>query len=557
MTRATQGREVPSGGVAGGGYPRPANLVTADLTTTDLATTDLATTADDADLEAELAVLVSGAYDRHDGLLERADQLAARASARGRDRYVALAELARADLYNRTRRAPEGARIAQTLLRSTTDNVVAARAHAVISGALWRLGETGESADHAEKAVRLLTDNDPLCLRVDHAIVLATQVHGYRLGGTSVDGFRYAHDLAEKLGDPSLIVANLNNWAWVQYDRGELADAVELVQRMRRVADHTGRQLNASCVDTLARILLESGDAEQATTVILRALDGFAAETESDGIPGCLLTLAEIRRRGGDLDGAISSLTACRDVCAQNKLAEIGARALHELARCYAAVGDYRSAYEHMVSFHGEWTQLRSQQSEVAASVVQAVFDIEEARRRSREYQRLAERDPLTGLWNRRKCEQHLAALLATPVAVRGPVSVAILDLDHFKQINDRFSHSVGDAVLAAMGQVLPETAGPDGLAVRLGGEEFLLILPLDGAAARDHCERVRRGIAAYDWSAVCLDLHVTTSVGVTEIGPDDDYASLLRRADEYLYRAKRLGRDLVVADSGAGGTDR
>jgi diguanylate cyclase (GGDEF)-like protein len=511
---------------------------------------DLAAPADDADLEADLAVLVASVYDRHDGLLERADELAARAAARGRDRYVALAQLARADIYNRTRRAPEGARIAQTLLRSTTDTVVAARAHAVISGALWRLGETGESPKHADKAVRLLTEDDPLCLRVDHAIVLAAQLHGYRLAGTSVEGFRYAQDLAEKLGAPSLIVANLNNWAWVQYDRGQLADAVELVGRMRQLAEDTGLQLNASCVDTLARILLEAGDADQALTVIQGALEGFAAETESDGIPGCLLTLAEIRRRNGDLDGAVESLTGCREICVQSKLAEIGARALHELAICYAAIGDYRSAYEYMVTFHSEWTQLRSQQSEAAASVVQAVFDIEDARRRSREFQLLAERDPLTGLWNRRKCDEDLAALLEMPAAARGPVSVAILDLDHFKQINDRFSHSVGDRVLCVVAQILRDAAGPDGRAVRLGGEEFLLILPMDGSAAHRLCDELRRGIAAHDWSAVCPGLRVTTSAGVTEMRPDDDYSSLLRRSDEHLYMAKHLGRDMVVADA-------
>ncbi|MGC9667831.1 diguanylate cyclase [Planosporangium sp. 12N6] len=534
MTRQTQIGEVGADARAVAGRLGPGELLAGD---------------GDADLEAELTALIAGAYHRHDGLLERADRLADLAAARGSERYVALAQLARADLYNRTRRAPEGARIAQTLLRSTTDPVVAARAHAVISGALWRLGETGESPDHAEQAVRLLTDTDPLCLRVDHAIVLAMQLHAYRLAGTSVEAFRNAQDLAEQLGHPVLMVANLNNWSWVQYERGELADAVELVERMRRLAEDTGLALNASAVDTLARILLESGDADRATAVIQRALEGWAAETDSGGIPGCLLTLGEIRRRNGDFAAAIESLTACREICVQNKLAEIGSRALRELASCHAAIGDYRSAYEYLETFHGEWSQLRSQQSEAAASVVQAVFDIEDARRRSREYQQLAERDPLTGLWNRRKCEEDLSALLEAPAAERGPASVAILDLDHFKQINDRFSHSVGDRVLCVVAQLLRDTAGPDGRAVRLGGEEFLLILPVDGAAAREICERLRGAVAAHDWSTVCPGLYVTTSVGVTEMGPDDDYSALLRRADDHLYLAKNLGRDRVVAD--------
>jgi diguanylate cyclase (GGDEF)-like protein len=501
-------------------------------------------------LEAELTSLIADMYIRHDGLLERADALATRAAALGADRYVALAELARADIYNRTGQAPEGARIAQALLRSTTDTVVAARAHVIISGGLWRLGEIAESASHAEQAHRMLTDDDPLCLRADHAMVLAAQVCGYRIGGTSVELFRYAQELAERLGAPSLMISNLNNWAWVQYDRGELADAVELVGRMRRLAERTGQRLTASCVDTLARILLESGDAGQAADVILTALDGFAADTEPDAIPSCLLTLAEIQRRGGDLAAAIDSLTACRDLCVRGRIQEVGARALHELASCYAQTGDYRSAYEHMVDFHREWSHLRSEQSEVAATVVQTVFDIENAQRRSREFQLLAECDPLTGLWNRRKCEQHLGGLLELPPAARGALSVAILDLDHFKQINDRYSHEVGDRVLRAVAETLRDTAGPDGRAVRLGGEEFLLVLPLSGPAARDRCERVRVAIAGHDWSATRPGLAVTTSAGVTEVRPTDDYGALLRRADEHLYAAKHGGRNLVVGDS-------
>ncbi|WP_213450601.1 diguanylate cyclase domain-containing protein [Rhizomonospora bruguierae] len=500
-------------------------------------------------LEAELTDLIADTYTRHDGLLERADALAARAAAAGSGRYVALAELARADVYNRTGRAPEGAGIAQRRLESTADTVVAARAHAIISGGLWRLGEISESASHAEKAFRLLTEEDPLCLRVDHAMVLAAQIYGYRIGGRSVAAFRYAQELADRLGRPSMRIVNLNNWAWVQYERGDLAGAVELVTRMRRLAEHTGHRLTASCVDTLARVLLESGDPGQATEVIKAALAGFSDETEPDAIPSCLLTLAEIQRRRGDLAGAVASLTRSREMSVRAGMAESSARALHELAACFAATGDYRSAYEHMVAFHGEWTRLRSEQSEAAASVVQAVFDIEHARRTSREYQRLAERDPLTGLWNRRKCEQHLNGLLGLAPAARGALSVAILDLDHFKQVNDRHSHEAGDRVLRVVGQILRDTAGPDGRAVRLGGEEFLLVLPLGGAAAREHCERVRRTVADQDWSGVGRGLRVTTSAGVTEVRPDDDYSTLLRRADQHLYTAKHGGRDLVVGD--------
>jgi diguanylate cyclase (GGDEF)-like protein len=201
-----------------------------------------------------------------------------------------------------------------------------------------------------------------------------------------------------------------------------------------------------------------------------------------------------------------------------------------------------------MVLFHDEWALLRSTASEVAASVMQASFEVEDARRRTRRFQELSERDPLTGLWNRRTWDRN-AVVVTADAAAGEPVSLAVLDLDHFKQVNDQHSHVVGDRVLRVVAGMLTEEAGHDGRAVRFGGEEFLLILRAPGAVAVERCERVRRRVMGHDWDAVAPGLRVTISIGVAVVLATDTRESVLYRADRLLYAAKHRGRNLVVGE--------
>jgi two-component system cell cycle response regulator len=154
------------------------------------------------------------------------------------------------------------------------------------------------------------------------------------------------------------------------------------------------------------------------------------------------------------------------------------------------------------------------------------------------------------------RCAPVNERLPAIPEAARmghQPVSVAIVDLDHFKRINDALSHNVGDVVLQQVSVLLAEAAADDSfIAARLGGEEFLLVMPgVDAGQALARCERLRERIRAYVWQPITGDLSVTTSIGVTTIHQDHRaMPELLAQADENLYAAKRGGRDRVVTNT-------
>jgi diguanylate cyclase (GGDEF)-like protein len=159
-------------------------------------------------------------------------------------------------------------------------------------------------------------------------------------------------------------------------------------------------------------------------------------------------------------------------------------------------------------------------------------------------------RDPLTGLFNRRYMEESLEREIARATRSATSVAVLILDLDHFKKVNDTYGHSAGDHVLREMGTILRFRSRTEDVAARQGGEEFLLMLPgMDKIDAVQRAEELRIAISEIQLLDGGVDLpQVTVSIGVA-VFPDHGYTAdeLLRSADKALYRAKNAGRDRVV----------
>lgn len=167
--------------------------------------------------------------------------------------------------------------------------------------------------------------------------------------------------------------------------------------------------------------------------------------------------------------------------------------------------------------------------------------------RASKRMEALANTDELTGLPNRRDILSRLGTALAAPGGA--PIAVMIADLDHFKPINDQYGHLVGDDILRAIANVLTDTMRAPACVGRIGGEEFLILLPHSSLAdALAAAERLRASIAAIDASRWFADRTLTASFGLTTAVPGDNVSSILRRADEALYEAKANGRNRVDA---------
>ncbi len=179
----------------------------------------------------------------------------------------------------------------------------------------------------------------------------------------------------------------------------------------------------------------------------------------------------------------------------------------------------------------------------------QRQLDVDQALRLQRDqYEHLSRTDALTGLSNRRHFSAALEHLEAEAARRGQPLSLLVIDLDHFKRVNDENGHEAGDACLARFGERLCEVfAQPGAHLARLGGEEFAVLLPgLDAPAAAALAETLRASLAARPLPLREGLIRISVSVGVAGRGPGQDAAAFFRAADQAMYRAKAEGRDRV-----------
>jgi diguanylate cyclase (GGDEF)-like protein len=174
--------------------------------------------------------------------------------------------------------------------------------------------------------------------------------------------------------------------------------------------------------------------------------------------------------------------------------------------------------------------------------------------RRERDRAQLeAERDPLTGVLNRSGIKRRLDWALTASQGEYQALAVLFLDIDHFKRINDAHGHAIGDACLGALVRIVTAELTYGDQVGRLGGEEFLLVLPgADRRRGRDVAEHIRRLVEARCRRIAGVPLDMTVSIGVTESRPNDTVADLIARADAAMYAAKRAGRNRVVSADAA-----
>jgi diguanylate cyclase (GGDEF)-like protein len=165
------------------------------------------------------------------------------------------------------------------------------------------------------------------------------------------------------------------------------------------------------------------------------------------------------------------------------------------------------------------------------------------------ELEQLATHDQLTGLFNRRFADGYMRRRIEDYQRYHRNFSVALVDLDHFKRVNDELSHRVGDEVLRRVASILAERCRETDMVARWGGEEFLIYFAeADAQSAAQICDELRAEVASLDWSGVAPGVRMSLSAGVAAMQPGYTFGQLLQAADQKLYQAKGAGRNLVYA---------
>ncbi|MBB4760957.1 diguanylate cyclase [Amorphoplanes digitatis] len=483
-----------------------------------------------------------------------AAELERQAIALGEENLVVRARLLGANMLRRTGDLAGAARQLPDIERWAVehgDRCLQARTYVAWANVERLFGDTAKFLEYSLSAVELLDDTATPHMQIWYRCTLADALADNGYMDSARPRFQQVEALARELRQWEQLLMVLNNWACSEQEAGDLPQARAVAHRMQEYSTAHGLDLNPGMLDTIGAIQIEHGEYAEAEQVMLECIARFqAGELDHSGqLAEYQLNLARAQHGLGALDRAQVSLDAARELCVEGDLHTLLVRVHQEQAELHAARGDYAAAFAAQKVVFATNEDLQARQQLAEALNRHAMFETAEAREAARQFREQARRDPLTGLRNRRYVDEKLPALLAADP----DLSLAIFDIDHFKRINDTLGHDGGDQVLAEVARLLDThlaAAAATGFAARLGGEEFLLVLPLTPvAAATAKFDTIRRAISEHDWHDTTKGLHITVSVGVAganETTPRSQTATLAA-ADRNLYAAKQAGRNRVV----------
>jgi len=433
------------------------------------------------------------------------------------------------------------------LLESAPDDALAFRAHNTLGAILSNKGKYEDAETHFEQA-----------------IVIATRAgDAFNLQRASVNraGLHHKIGLALREGGQS------------EDARVYLVRGVAVCESIRAESGGGTKALRdaAGCAGTLGELYASLGRKEDAALLFTEMLDHGMTMQNPHVQAEALMHLGKLHTSSGRYDEARACLNRSVELAADANTRHLIAEAYESLAHWYEARGEFKQALAEYKRYHALHETLLRVELESTSKARAMWTDFEQARAEARtyrqrvevlardnlelsaravSYERAALEDPLTGLSNRRDLDVRLAEMIAGARERRGLLLVAVADVDRFKSINDGHTHTLGDSVLRAIAAMIQAHCRPGELAARYGGDEFVMcLLDADAETGMHRLERLRGAVAGHDWAALQPGLRVTLSIGAAECSRGDDPESLLKRADEALYRAKNAGRNRVAAN--------
>jgi diguanylate cyclase len=391
------------------------------------------------------------------------------------------------------------------------------------------------------------------------------------------DSYRFALDAFREEGEilgAGIALGNIGRASEAQRRHEEAADCYEQsLAEFERAGD---RRYIPPAYARLGGALAAQGAVREAEAAFAEGFRLIESGTDREFEDEILTTAARFELSRHRSDVAIGMLERALALVPTGETTRRLYELHHLLADAHERRGDHRSA---LASFK-EFQRVRQAVADSAMAVrvrgLMLQFDVEQARQqeeiyrlrnvelakaneelrllqerleeKNRELHRITIEDSLTGLRNRRYVADQLPQEIKRAKRHGRPLCVAMCDIDHFKSVNDDYSHAFGDDVLRRIAKVFLNTARESDTVSRYGGEEFLVILPdTDLAGAEVLAERIRAAVSELVFGEMAPGLRVTMSIGIAQLAPGRDERELLAEADARLYEAKRSGRDRIV----------
>ena len=460
--------------------------------------------------------------------------------------------------------------------RELQDRVLARDCLNSLAGACASLGDHATAVEYAQEMLRInqdLGDKAGLATSLNNLSIL---YHYLGRNEDAVQASLEGIEISQRIGDDLLEAKNLTNLGNAYADLKRDEDAVEALRSALVIAAKGRDQaLQSQVMVNLSKAYGRLGETDQALEINAKALQLVRAGGSREGEAYCLLYVGEIHLEIHAPQHAIEPLHTALNIAEEIRSRTLQHQIQHQLFKAYRALGQADQALEHYEAFHTLDRDVRAQEAERKVRIFTAMRDFEKAQIEAEVYrlrnvelaqvleqksnlleelqhvshdlQRQASEDALTGVKNRRYLESWLAEQFALAKHKGQTFNLAMIDIDLFKRINDRFSHAIGDEVLRIVGRYIAEAAQPGGLAARYGGEEFVLALPtIAPEQARERLEHLRRAVQGHHWGHLHPELTVTLSMGMANELAVANHEKLLAIADQRLYKAKNSGRNRI-----------